>query len=163
MKISELMIKDIRAEIEVDGDLITIKNPKEEVKTELANFFKQQIDLKGQEGAATELEILELLIRKLTDLKIDTDDIYFIVENPSHEMTRVMFYLSSIMQELIFEVIASTNLEMRMNENTILEKDTLRTISKLEGIIEEIKFRRTVEVSDAETVETMSELYGKEV
>ena len=57
----------------------------------------------------------------------------------------VMLYLSSIMQELIFEILATHNLEMRMEQNTILEKDTLNRIADLENIIKEIKHRKLIE------------------
>ena len=44
MNISELMMKDIRATIDFEDEVIVIKNPKGEVKNELLMFFKTQLD-----------------------------------------------------------------------------------------------------------------------
>ena len=44
MNISELMMKDIRATIDFEDEVIVIKNPKGEIKKELLMFFKTQLD-----------------------------------------------------------------------------------------------------------------------
>lgn len=154
MKISELMIRDIRATIEFGDESIIIRNPKGEVKNDLLIFFKSQLDKnidnisrkKGRKKKlANDVEIFKLLLDKLTNIKVDIDDLNEVLSNPSYELSMVMLYLSSIMQELIFEVLATHNLEMRMEQNTILEKDTLNRITDLENIIKEIKHRKLVE------------------
>ena len=154
MKTSELMIKDIRAEIPFGDEAIVIKNPKGEVKNELLYFFKEQLD-KNMDNAekkkgrkkkiADELEILKLLMNKLTNIEIDTDDLTTIFGDPSYELNLVLLYLSSIMQELIFEVLATHNLQMRMDQNTLLEKDTLNRVADIENIIKEINHRKLVD------------------
>lgn len=154
MKISELMIKDIRATIEFGDEIIVIKNPKGEVKNELLIFFKTQLDntmenaskKRGRKKKVAEnIEIFKLLLNKLTNIKVDTDDLKEILTEPSYELSVVMLYLSSIMQELIFEVLATHNLEIRMEQNTLLEKDTLKRVSDLENLINEIKHRKLIE------------------
>lgn len=154
MKISELMIRDIRATIEFGDESIIIRNPKGEVKNDLLIFFKSQLDKnidnisrkKGRKKKlANDVEIFKLLLDKLTNIKVDIDDLNEVLSNPSYELSMVMLYLSSIMQELIFEVLATHNLEMRMEQNTILEKDTLNRITDLENIIKEIKHRKLIE------------------
>lgn len=154
MKISELMIRDIRATIEFGDESIIIRNPKGEVKNDLLIFFKSQLDKnidnisrkKGRKKKlANDVEIFKLLLDKLTNIKVDIDDLNEVLSNPSYELSMVMLYLSSIMQELIFEILATHNLEMRMEQNTILEKDTLNRIADLENIIKEIKHRKLIE------------------
>ena len=154
MKISELMIKDIRATIEFGDEIIVIKNPKGEVKNELLIFFKTQLDntmenaskKRGRKKKVAEnIEIFKLLLNKLTNIKVDTDDLKEILIEPSYELSVVMLHLSSIMQELIFEVLATHNLEIRMEQNTLLEKDTLKRVSDLENLINEIKHRKLIE------------------
>ena len=44
MKINDLMLRDIRAEIDFEDNLIVIKNPKGEVKQELLSFFNEQLN-----------------------------------------------------------------------------------------------------------------------
>ena len=154
MKISELMIRDIRATIEFGDESIIIRNPKGEVKNDLLIFFKSQLDRnidnisrkKGRKKKlANDVEIFKLLLDKLTNIKVDIDDLNEVLSNPSYELSMVMLYLSSIMQELIFEILATHNLEMRMEQNTILEKDTLNRIVDLENIIKEVKHRKLIE------------------
>ena len=94
---------------------------------------------------AENIEIFKLLLNKLTNIKVDTDDLKEILTEPSYELSVVMLYLSSIMQELIFEVLATHNLEIRMEQNTLLEKDTLKRVSDLENLINEIKHRKLIE------------------
>lgn len=153
MKISELMIRDIRATIEFGDESIIIRNPKGEVKNDLLIFFRSQLDKnidnisrkKGRKKKlANDVEIFKLLLDKLTNIKVDIDDLDEVLSNPSYELSMVMLHLSSIMQELIFEILATHNLEMRMEQNTILEKDTLNRIADLENIIKEIKHRKLI-------------------
>ena len=154
MNISDLKNKEIRATIEIENETIVIKNPIGDVKSELLMFFKSQIDRtmdnaskkKGRKRkVADNIEIFTLLLNKLTNINIDVEDIEDILAEPSYELSVVMLYLSSIMQELIFEVIATHNLELRMEQNTLLEKDTLKRVSDLENLIKEIKLRETIE------------------
>lgn len=154
MNISELKIKDIRATVEFGEETIIIKNPKGEVKNELLMFFKTQLDntmdnaskKRGRKKKVAEnIEIFKLLLSKLTNIVIDVDDLKSILTEPSYELSVVVLYLSSIMQELIFEVMATHNLEIRMEQNTILEKDTLKRVFELDNFIKEIQLRESIE------------------
>ena len=154
MNISELVMKDIRATIDFEGETIVVKNPKGEIKNELLMFFKKQLDntmdnaskKRGRKKKVAEnIEIFKLLLNKLTNITIDTEDLKDILIEPSYELSVVMLYLSSIMQELIFEVIATHNLEIRMEQNTLLEKDTLKRVSDLDNLIKEIELRESIE------------------
>ena len=154
MNISELVMKDIRATIDFEGETIVVKNPKGEIKNELLMFFKKQLDntmdnaskKRGRKKKVAEnIEIFKLLLNKLTNITVDIDDLREILIEPSYELSIVMLYLSSIMQELIFEVIATHNLEIRMEQNTLLEKDTLKRVSDLDNLIKEIELRESIE------------------
>lgn len=153
MNISELAIKEIRSEIDFNDSKIVIKNPKGKVKSDLLSFFNKQIDINVENASkkgrkkkvASDVEIFEMLMKKLTNIKVDTDDLMSILENPSYELSVVVLYLSSIMQELIFEVLAKKNLEIRMQKNTLLEKDTLSMIKDLGYLVEEINHRKMIE------------------
>lgn len=153
MKINDLMLRDIRAEIDFEDDVIVIKNPKGEVKKELLSFFNEQLNKnmdnvskkKGRKKkVADETEIMSLLINKLTNIEIDTDNLQEVLLNPSYELSMTLLYLSSIMQELIFEVLATQNLKMRMEQNTILEKDTLARVHDIENLVKEISQRKAI-------------------
>ena len=154
MNISELKIKEVRATVEFEGETIVIKNPIGEVKSELLMFFKSQLDntmdnaskKRGRKKKVAEnIEIFKLLLEKLTNVTVDTEDLREILSEPSYELSVVMLYLSSIMQELIFEVIATHNLELRMEQNVLLEKDTLKRVSDLDNLIKEIRLREVIE------------------
>lgn len=153
MKINDLMLRDIRAEIDFEDDVIVIKNPKGKVKEELLLFFNEQLNKnmdnmskkKGRKKKiADEIEIMKLLINKLTNIEIDTDNLQEVLLNPSYELSMTLLYLSSIMQELIFEVLATQNLKMRMEQNTILEKDTLARVHDIENLVKEISQRKAI-------------------
>lgn len=158
MRLSELMIRDIRAEIEYGENKIVIKNPKGKVKEDLLKFFKWKIELnsansnkkkfkKGSE-LVDNVEVIRLLIENLTNIDIDSldnKDFKKILSNPSHELTRVLLYLSSIMQELVFEVMAEYNLQMRMTENSLLESETKERMDNVQNIVKEIKHRKLVD------------------
>lgn len=162
MKISELEVKDIRAEISYNEETIVVKNPKGEVKRELLNFFQDQLDRnihnnnikKGRKKKiASEIEIVKLLMEKLTNIEIDSADLDVILTNPSHELSMVMLYLSSIMQELIFETLINKNLEVRMQKNTLLEKDTLIMLEDIQTMVEELAYRRELEKNDKKEIQ----------
>ena len=154
MKINDLMLRDVRAEIDFEDDVIVIKNPKGEVKKELLSFFNEQLNKnmdnmskkKGRKKkVADETEIMSLLINKLTNIEIDTNDLQEVLLNPSYELSMTLLYLSSIMQELIFEVLATQNLKIRMEQNTILEKDTLARVHDIENLVKEISQRKAID------------------
>ena len=156
MNINDLMIRDIRATIECENDEIIIRNPKGEVKEELLLYFADQLERNientskkrgRKKKTASEVETFKVLMDKLTNINVDTDIevIHEVLSNPSYEMTMVMLYLSSIQHELIFELLASQNLNFRMEQNVLLEKDTLNRISDVENIIKEIKHRKLIE------------------
>ena len=154
MKINDLMLRDIRAKIDFEDDLIIIKNTNGEVKKELLSFFNEQLNKnmdnmakkKGRKKKiANESEIMILLINKLTNIEIDIDDLNEALLNPSYELSMTLLYLSSIMQELIFEVLATQNLKMRMEQNTILEKDTLDRVHDIENLVKEISQMKAID------------------
>ena len=154
MNISDLKIKEIRATVQLDDETIIIKNPIGDVKNELLMFFQTQVDntmdntskKRGRKKKVAEnTEIFTLLLNKLTNITIDIEDVKEVLAEPSYELSVVMLYLSSIMQELIFEVMATQNLKLRMDQNTLLEKDTLKRISELDNLIKEMKSREVIE------------------
>ena len=156
MNINNLMIRDIRATIECENGEIIIRNPKGEVKEELLLYFADQLERNIENASkkrgrkkktANEVETFKVLMDKLTNINIDVeiDVIHEILNNPSYEMTMVMLYLSSIQHELTFELLASQNLNFRMEQNVLLEKDTLNRIADLENVIKEIKHRKLIE------------------
>ena len=154
MNISDLKIKEIRATVQLDDETIIIKNPIGDVKSELLMFFQSQVNNTMDNAAkkrgrkkkvAENTEIFTLLLNKLTNITIDVEDVKEVLAEPSYELSVVMLYLSSIMQELIFEVMATQNLKLRMDQNTLLEKDTLKRISELDNLIKEMKSREVIE------------------
>ena len=156
MNINDLMLRDIRATIECGDNEIIVRNPKGEVKDELLSYFADQLERsidnaskkKGRKKKIdNEVMTFKLLMDKLTNINIDVeaDVLYETLSNPSYELTMVMLYLSSIMHELIFELLASQNLNFRMEQNVLLEKDTLNRIADLENVIKEIKHRKLIE------------------
>ena len=154
MNISDLKNKEIRATVQLDDETIIIKNPIGDVKSELLMFFQSQVNNTMDNAAkkrgrkkkvAENTEIFTLLLNKLTNITIDVEDVKEVLAEPSYELSVVMLYLSSIMQELIFEVMATQNLKLRMDQNTLLEKDTLKRVSELDNLIKEMKFREEIE------------------
>ncbi|MGL5764738.1 MAG: hypothetical protein ACRCX8_03760 [Sarcina sp.] len=153
MNISELKVKDIRATIDIEDEQIVIRNPKGKVKQDLLQYFQEQVNINVKEAdkkvknkkIASDIDIVKLLMSKLTNIAIDENDLTDIFKNPSYELSVVMLYLSSIMQELIFEVLSIKNLEVRMSKNIILEKDTLRMVRDLGDATEEMIYRKTIE------------------
>ena len=154
MNLSELKNKEIRATVQLDDETIIIKNPIGDVKSELLMFFQSQVNNTMDNAAkkrgrkkkvAENTEIFTLLLNKLTNITIDVEDVKEVLAEPSYELSVVMLYLSSIMQELIFEVMATQNLKLRMDQNTLLEKDTLKRISELDNLIKEMKSREVIE------------------
>ena len=154
MNISDLKNKEIRATVQLDDETIIIKNPIGDVKSELLMFFQSQVNNTMDNAAkkrgrkkkvAENTEIFTLLLNKLTNITIDVEDVKEVLAEPSYELSVVMLYLSSIMQELIFEVMATQNLKLRMDQNTLLEKDTLKRISELDNLIKEMKSREVIE------------------
>ena len=154
MNISDLKNKEIRATVQLDDETIIIKNPIGDVKNELLMFFQSQVNNTMDNAAkkrgrkkkvAENTEIFTLLLNKLTNITIDVEDVKEVLAEPSYELSVVMLYLSSIMQELIFEVMATQNLKLRMDQNTLLEKDTLKRISELDNLIKEMKSREVIE------------------
>ena len=154
MNISDLKNKEIRATVQLDDETIIIKNPIGDVKNELLMFFQTQIDntmdnaskKRGRKKKVAEnTEIFTLLLNKLTNITIDVEDVKEVLAEPSYELSVVMLYLSSIMQELIFEVMATQNLKLRMDQNVLLEKDTIKRVSELDNLIKEMKSREVIE------------------
>lgn len=154
MNISDLKNKEIRATVQLDDETIIIKNPIGDVKNELLMFFQSQVNNTMDNAAkkrgrkkkvAENTEIFKLLLNKLTNITIDVEDVKEVLAEPSYELSVVMLYLSSIMQELIFEVMATQNLKLRMDQNVLLEKDTIKRVSELDSLIKEMKSREVIE------------------
>ena len=154
MNISDLKNKEIRATVQLDDETIIIKNPIGDVKNELLIFFQSQVNNTMDNAAkkrgrkkkvAENTEIFTLLLNKLTNITIDVEDVKEVLAEPSYELSVVMLYLSSIMQELIFEVMATQNLKLRMDQNVLLEKDTIKRVSELDNLIKEMKSREVIE------------------
>lgn len=141
MKITDLMLREIRAEIDFGEEKIIVKNPKGEVRKELLDYiYRNTIEQEKHD----ELETIELLITKLTNIEVEKDTVVKVLNNPCAELNRVLFYLNSIQQELVFEVIALRNLEIRAKENTVLEEDSLKMIMNIQNIIKEIQQREYI-------------------
>lgn len=138
MKITDLMLREIRAEIEFGEEKIIVKNPKGEIRKELLEYIYKNII---EQEKHDELETIELLMTKLTNIEIEKDTIVKVLNNPCAELNRVLFYLNSIQQELVFEVIALRNLEIRAKENTVLEEDSLKMIMNIQNVIKEVQQR----------------------
>ena len=154
MNISDLKNKEIRATVQLDDETIIIKNPIGDVKSELLMFFQSQVNNTMDNAAkkrgrkkkvAENTEIFTLLLNKLTNITIDVEDVKEVLAEPSYELSVVMLYLSSIMQELIFEIMATQNLKLRMDQNVLLEKDTIKRVSELDSLIKEMKSREVIE------------------
>lgn len=141
MKITDLMLREIRAEVDFGEEKIIVKNPKGEVRKELLEYIYKNII---EQEKNDELETIELLMSKLTNIEIEKDTITKVLNNPCAELNRVLFYLNSIQQELVFEVIALRNLEIRAKENTVLEEDSLKMIMNIQNVIKEIQQREYI-------------------
>jgi hypothetical protein len=142
MKISELLRKDIRAKIEFGEDVIIVKNPGGQFLNKLKKILKE--NLENEKSEERNKEILVTLIENLTNIEID-ENLDEVLENPSHELSVVVFHLCSIIQELTFEIIAEYQLGSRLLQNTILEKETLTRISQLDELAKEIAKRELAE------------------
>ena len=115
VKLSQLKQQDIRAIVAVEGlGNITIFNPQGAIKFKLIDFIKTKMGSKGIE--INQNEVITLFMSNLTDIEIDVEDISSIVDNGSIELTKVMFYLTTIVQELTYEVLVQQNLELQMLE-----------------------------------------------
>lgn len=149
MKITDMMMLDIRAEIEFKEETIVIKNPKGDIRVKLLEKLNDKLmNESGLEDIQLDdLELIEILMKELTNIEIsDQDDVRSILMCPCEELTRVSFHLASILQELMFEVIATKNLELRNNEFLVLQDDTMYTLNRIENTIGEVKQRSYMRV-----------------
>lgn len=143
MKINELMLRDIRAEINFNDEVIVVKNAKGETRKKLLKIIDDKL-MKSSDNKIelTDLELIEVLLKELTNIEVEDDDmVQLILLNACEELNRVIFYLASILQELAFESLAAKNLKMRSQENLILEADTLHSINRTNTMVDEIKQR----------------------
>lgn len=140
--ISDHILRDIRAEIECEnGDLIIVKNAKGQDRVDLLNFIAKKIeDSIDGNVVINEEEVVELLMSKLTNIEVDTPSI----SNPNKELAKVIYYLSSIMQELTWEVLAKKNLQMQLLEKTLLEEDTTRILNDVRNMIKETQQQKII-------------------
>ncbi|WP_270504434.1 hypothetical protein [Paraclostridium sordellii] len=143
MKINELMLRDIRAEINFNDEVIVVRNAKGEARKKILKIIDDKLMKRNDDEVdLTDLELIEVLLRELTNIEIEDEDmVQLILLNPCDELNRVIFYLASILQELAFESLASKNLQMRAQENLIVETDTLHSINRVNTMVEEMKQR----------------------
>ena len=73
----------------------------------------------------------------LTDIEIDIEDVSSIVDNGSIELTKVMFYLTTIVQELTYEVLSQQNLELQMLEKSLLADATVQLTNNIENLVKD--------------------------
>ena len=138
VKLSQLKQQDIRAIVAVEGlGNITIFNPQGAIKFKLIDFIKTKMGSKGIE--INQNEVITLFMSNLTDMEIDVEDISAIVDNGSIELTKVMFYLTTIVQELTYEVLVQQNLELQMLEKSLLADTTVQLTNNIEDIVKEKK------------------------
>lgn len=153
MKITDMMLDDIRAEIEFKGEVIIVKNAKGETRLSLLEKLNEKLmNESGYEDInIDDLELMELLLHELTNIDIsDEDDVRAILSCPCEELSRVSFYLASILQELMFEVMASKNLLLRNQEFLLLQEDTLKSIDRVNNMIDETMQRCAIRVLSEE-------------
>ena len=84
-------------------------------------------------------EVITLFMSSLTDLEIDVEDVSSIIDNGSIELTKIMFYLTTIVQELTYEVLSQQNLELQMLEKSLLADTTVQLTNNIEDIVKEKK------------------------
>lgn len=141
IKLSQLEQKEIRAIVPMDGlGSVTIFNPKGDVKLELVDFIKTKMGNKSIE--INQDEVISLFMTKLTDLEIDVDNVSSIVDNGSIELTKIMFYLTTIVQELAYEVLSQQNLELQMIEKNLLADTTIQLTDSIETIAKSKKKKK---------------------
>lgn len=147
MRINELMLRDVRAEVDFNDEKIIVKNPKGETRKRILECLNENLMKSGTNDILTDLELMEMLLKELTNIEItDADNVQAILLSPCAELNRVVFYLATILQELVFETLAFKNLQMRLQENSILEADTLHSIARSNTMVEEMKQRSYLRV-----------------
>lgn len=136
IKLSQLEQKDIRATVSIEGlGNVTIFNPKGAIKFKLIDFIKTKMGNKGLE--INQNEVITLFMSNLTDIEIDIEDVSSIVDNGSIELTKVMFYLTTIVQELTYEVLSQQNLELQMLEKSLLADATVQLTNNIENLVKD--------------------------
>lgn len=154
MKITDMMMLDIRAEIEYGDEKIVIKNPKGDTRTNLLEKLNTKLENESglEDINLDDLELIEILLRELTNIEIsDSDDVRTILLCPNEELNRVVFHLASILQELMFEVVAGKNLMIRNQEFLAVQTDTMASINRIENTLSEIEQRSYMRVLSDET------------
>lgn len=150
VKLSQLEQPHVRATVSIEGvGLVTIVNPKGKVRIELMDFIKKKMGNKGI--TINQNEVITLFMNKLTDLEIDVEDVSSMLDNGSLELNKIMFYLTTIVQELTYEILCQQNLELQMLEKTLLADDTLVLTKNIETLIEKRKERKRLTSKDGET------------
>lgn len=136
VKLSQLEQKDVRATVSVEGlGNVTIFNPKGAIKFKLIDFIKTKMGNKGLE--INQNEVITLFMSNLTDIEIDMEDVTSIVDNGTIELTKVMFYLTTIVQELTYEVLSQQNLELQMLEKSLLADTTVQLTNNIENLVKD--------------------------
>ena len=136
IKLSQLEQKDIRATVSIEGlGNVTIFNPKGAIKFKLIDFIKTKMGNKGLE--INQNEVITLFMSNLTDIEIDIEDVSSIVDNGSIELTKIMFYLTTIVQELTYEVLSQQNLELQMLEKSLLADTTVQLTNNIENLVKD--------------------------
>ena len=136
VKLSQLEQKDVRATVSVEGlGNVTIFNPKGAIKFKLIDFIKTKMGNKGLE--INQNEVITLFMSNLTDIEIDMEDVTSIIDNGTIELTKVMFYLTTIVQELTYEVLSQQNLELQMLEKSLLADTTVQLTNNIENLVKD--------------------------
>ena len=136
VKLSQLEQKYVRATVSVEGlGNVTIFNPKGAIKFKLIDFIKTKMGNKGLE--INQNEVITLFMSNLTDIEIDMEDVTSIVDNGTIELTKVMFYLTTIVQELTYEVLSQQNLELQMLEKSLLADTTVQLTNNIENLVKD--------------------------
>ena len=138
IKLSQLEQQDIRATVSIEGlGNVTIFNPKGAIKFKLIDFIKSKMGSKGVE--INQNEVISLFMTNLTDLEIDVEDVSSIVDNGSIELTKIMFYLTTIVQELTYEVLTQQNLELQTIEKSLLADTTVQLTNNIGDLVKDKK------------------------
>lgn len=138
IKLSQLEQRDVRAVVSVEGlGDVTITNPKGALKVELLEFVQSKM---GKQGVQIDQnEVVTKFMANLTDIEIDLEDVSNILDCGTAELTKIMFHLTSIVQELTYEILCQQNLQLQMVEKALLAADSLAVSENIETLAKSLK------------------------
>lgn len=138
IKLSQLEQRDVRAVVSVEGlGDVTITNPKGALKVELLEFVQSKM---GKQGVQIDQnEVVSKFMANLTDIEIDLEDVSNILDCGTTELTKIMFHLTSIVQELTYEILCQQNLQLQMVEKALLAADSLAVSENIETLAKSLK------------------------